>query len=323
MASTATPQRPAAVITHSTQLKFAAEVQRELRKLKIPFRVVAADGDHLPDEVASSGCAIAATLDSNVQFAVARRLLEDPRTSGIPYEYIALPQYENRVQPHRDQYVNSDFVSPMLVRHGQSIYDLYEESLLRFQQKTDIRDYLDLAQILESVTTRRIPGCVAEFGSYRGHSGYLISLTLEHLRSDAALLMFDTFDNFPQESIGVDRFWSGSHKVDFAEVRSKFNDRPGVRLIRGDFTHTLSETETGPIALAFIDCDSYRATKILLEKIWEHRLSTGGVVALEDYGHAALLGNRLAAHEFFDGRRDAYTYFSYFSGFFIAVKLPS
>jgi hypothetical protein len=43
-------------------------------------------------------------------------------------------------------------------------------------------------------------------------------------------------------------------------------------------------------------------------------------MVFEDYGHQALLGNRLAIHQFFDKKKDCIKIFSQFSGFYIVVK---
>ena len=274
-----------------------------------------------PDDFTGIGCIVLATLDSDQQLSISMTLMQHAAATSIPLEYIALPQLESAPILQWDRYRDGSFVSPLMARHGQAPFEIYRESLTRFQLKTDVRDYLDFWQLLESLETRNIDGAAAEFGSFRGHSGYLISRVLDHLRSRRKLYMFDMFENFPQEDVGVDRFWSGTHVVDFAQVQEKFRDRQNVHLVKGDFTRTLAQTDTGPLALAYIDCDSYRATRYLLDYIWNQRLSAGGIVAMEDYGHAALLGNRMAVHEFFDGRRDAYTYFSQFSGFFVAVKI--
>jgi hypothetical protein len=143
----------------------------------------------------------------------------------------------------------------------------------------------------------------------------------KHRRLDTRLYLFDMFENFPEEAIGVDRYWSNTHQVDYGEVCSKFADQENVTLVKGDFTQTLPKSDTGPLSFVFIDCDSYRGTQYLLNELWDTRLVKGGFMVLEDYGHAALLGNRLAAHEFFDQRQDAHVFFSQFSGFYIAVKL--
>lgn len=270
-----------------------------------------------------AACIALAVEGSDEQFALAAQLVADDATAQIPLEYVALPRVENEAIDRWDRLRSVDFVSPLLVEHGATFFDIYAESLGTFRQKTEIRDYLDICQVLVSLRSRGIDGNIAEFGSFQGHSGWLMSRVLETLGSDAELFLFDMFEAFPDEAVGVDGFWSGTHEVSFDAVRSRFEGRDNVTFVQGDFTETLGDTETGPLAFAFIDCDSYRATRALLDQLWDDRLVEGGLVVLEDYGHAALLGNRLAVHEFFDGRSDAYTSFSQFSGMYSALKLPS
>jgi len=120
--------------------------------------------------------------------------------------------------------------------------------------------------------------------------------------------------------MGVDSFWSDTHEVNFEEVNSKFKDNNKVVLVKGDFTKTLETADIKKLSFIYIDCDSYRATTYLMEKLFDDVLSVGGLLVLEDYGHAALLGNRLAFHNFFDARKKNFRFFSQFSGFQIIVK---
>lgn len=304
---------------------FTSRVSRNLDVIKTPWmRVAPQDVPDLKDERIRGVGSIALTaLDSKTQLAVARSLVRNTATARIPLKYIALPHLENAPFNDWDTNDSIDFISPLLVAFGKAPFLIYAESLTRFRPKTAIRDFLDLCQLLHSVETRGVNGNVAEFGSYQGHSGYLISRMLDEMGSKKTLFMFDTFDRFPEEPIGIDRSWSGTHVVDFRTVTEKFRDRSGVKIIKGDFIQTLPVTQTGPLSLCFIDCDSYRATRFLLNYLWERRLTEGGILVLEDYGHATLLGNRAAIHEFFDDRRDAITYFSQFSGSYIAVKESS
>src|SRR6202011_2588231 len=142
-------------------------------------------------------------------------------------------------------------------------YRLYEASLQRFEQKCGLRDYLDLYQLLASVVERDVPGEIAEFGSYKGHSGWLIGKTLEMLKSAKHVHMFDTFESFPSEAAGVDYFWSGSHKVRLDEVRAKLADVAAARIVPGEFERTMPESGLDEIALAYVDCDSYRGVSYL------------------------------------------------------------
>lgn len=263
--------------------------------------------------------ALAETSGQNL-FPMAKALLENPSARNIPLEYIELSYQENLPLTTHDRYGNGEFVSPLLSRFGSAFFDIYEESLTKFEKKTDIRDYIDLAQSLVSIADRKIPGAVAEFGSFKGHSGYLIRKTLDFLGEDRPLYMFDMFENFPTEEAGIDSFWSLTHHVNFDSVNAKFKEFSNVTLVKGDFVETLDQTPIEDLALIFIDCDAYRSTNYLLEKLWETKLKVGGLAVLEDYGHPQLLGNRLAAHQFFDNRKNSFTWFSQFSGFYQALK---
>jgi hypothetical protein len=57
-----------------------------------------------------------------------------------------------------------------------------------------------------------------------------------------------------------------------------------------------------------------------MEYLYDNTLSKGGCMVFEDYGHPALLGNRLAIHQFFNERKNCLKFFSQFSGFYIVVK---
>jgi hypothetical protein len=250
---------------------------------------------------------------------IAELLFRNDALREIPFEYIGDTWKDFAYAKSQDRLHSFDFVSPLLL--GPVDYQgLYAESLERFEKKCEIRDYLDLCQTIAYLVRSDIPGDIAEFGSFKGHSGYLLSRLVEAHGSQKKVYLFDTFEKFPVETIGMDAFWSDTHSVDFDEVKSKFLDRPNVQLVRGDFTNTFDSTGIRQLSFVYIDCDSYRATTYLMERLFDKVLAPGGVMILEDYGHAALLGNRLAYHHFFDQRKDCYTFFSQFSGFHIVVK---
>lgn len=251
----------------------------------------------------------------------ARTLAKHPLLAQVPFEYAAGLNVEREIFRRRDEYAQTHFVAPSLLDHP-SPYELYEESLQRFEQKCGLRDYLDLFQMLRYVVENKIPGDIAEFGSYKGHSGWLIAKTLLALGSDKRVFLFDMFDEFPRESFGVDYFWNDSHHVNALEVVAKLRELPNVNLVRGDFTQTLATSGVQQLSLAYVDCDSYRATRFLIDALWENHLAPRGVLICEDYGHPALLGNRAAVHEELDGRPGLFRYFSQFSGYYIVMKLP-
>lgn len=276
------------------------------------------DVAQLPEEERNMMVLVVASPRAKVIHEIASTLVSDERTVDLPLEYAVAPKRENEQIDH--MWENSaDFVSPL---HVQPVdcFALFKESLEKFEPKTGIRDFLDLVQCVNHIVANEVTGDFAEFGSFKGQSGYLLGRYLEESGCKKRLFLFDAFESFPQESIGIDHFWSKTHEVDYDEVHSKFIDLPYVSLVRGDFTQTLPQSECGKLALAFVDCDSFRGTKYLIEEIFEKRLAHGGLMIFEDYGHAGLLGNRLAVHEAFDGKHGTFRFFSQFSGSFVVCK---
>ena len=256
---------------------------------------------------------------NKINYKISDALFSSTVLKDIPFDYLGDTWEDFEFARKQDHQHSFDFVSPLL-NDTTDYFALYQHSLTRFEKKCDIRDYMDLCQIIRYINLHEISGDVAEFGSYKGHSGFLISLLLEAYGNKKKLYMYDTFEKFPVETIGVDAFWSDTHEVNFEEVKSKFTDRSNVQLVKGDFTQTLNSVRPEMLSFIYVDCDSYRASTFLMEELFEKTLSSGGVMILEDYGHPALLGNRLAYHHFFDQRKDCFKFFSQFSGFMIIVK---
>lgn len=299
-------------------------LERELSDRGIAHRSATTIGEL--ELTAADSSTLACILASDVEVArvtaAARSSMADPGLAAIPFEYTTGLEPEADQMREQDEYSDSGFISPVLLA-DPSPYQLYSSSLERFEQKCGLRDYLDLYQLLESVVEREVEGDVVEFGSYKGHSGWLIGTTLKELESDKPVHLFDTFESFPSESAGVDYFWSGTHQVQLEEVAAKLAPLEAVRLVPGEFERTIPNCGIEPIALAYVDCDSYRAVSYLAGALFEERLSPGGFMVFEDYGHPALLGCRAAVHEYFDGRTDCVRFFSQFSGLYVVMKLAT
>lgn len=301
--------------------EFHQLVNDRLRRSAI--RVETVEVDAIPAwhhaQTPSLAAVVCGYRDSRRIMRAAGALAHHPRLADVRFEYASGLDPERAAFERLDEYAATWFVSPVLV-DDPSPYAIYNESLLHFEQKCGLRDYLDLYQVLRTAVRNDVPGDVAEFGSFRGHSGYLIARTLDALGSDKRVFLFDTFDTFPVEDLGVDRFWSSTHPVSFADVQAKFASIARAVLVRGDFTETLPRTDLGPLAVAYIDCDSYRATKYLIDALVPEKISPRGLLVCEDYGHPALLGNRLAVHESLADQPGFFQYFSQFSGLYITVR---
>lgn len=269
---------------------------------------------------AGYACVLCPHTDIPRTAATAQAVLADGALSHLPFEAVTLPETSYATLARHSSEPALAKVSP-LPTYPIDVFAIYEASLAHFEKKCDVRDYMDICQLLKTVHANGIPGDVAEFGAYRGHSGYLLASLMAGLGMDARLLLFDTFDTFPEEPLGIDQFWSGSHPVRFDDVRGKFEGFPFVTFVKGDFTHTLETTAIDRLAFAYVDCDAYRSTAYLARKVYADLLAPGGIMVFEDYGHAQLLGNRAAVHQFFDNRPGCVQFFSQFSGCYIVVKL--
>jgi len=78
----------------------------------------------------------------------------------------------------KQRYQTSSFTSPIFA--GKINYlNIYEESLTKFQQKCDIRDYLDMSQTLNHIAKNNIPGDRKNcFTIYSQFSGFYIVLKI-------------------------------------------------------------------------------------------------------------------------------------------------
>lgn len=270
---------------------------------------------------ASVSCIICGYFDARSTMRIGKFLVSNEATREIPFEFILISGKDFARVEKYDRYQTSSFTSPLFADQVDYL-SIYEESLTKFQQKCDIRDFMDMSQLLKHIRRTKITGDVAEFGSYRGHSGYLITQVLRKLSVDKKIMLFDMFQEFPPEGLGVDYFWE-EHTVNYEEVKNKFAPYPNVELVKGDFTETILNYPDIRLSFIYMDCDSYRATKFLVEHLFDNHLSDGGLMVFEDYGHPALLGNRLAVHECFDNRKDCFTFYSQFSGYYVVLKTAS
>ncbi|HUR41097.1 MAG TPA: TylF/MycF/NovP-related O-methyltransferase [Verrucomicrobiae bacterium] len=297
------------------------EVVRRLRGLGIEVQVIPTGDLGARASFPPAAAVACLDLDSRGIASAARACMNHPQLRTVAFEYATATrdEYATLLQHDDPHYGNTHFHSPLLT-DPHLPFAIYEESLARFERKCDVRDFMDLYQVLRQVVELGLPGDIVEFGSYKGHSGYLIARTLRALGVQHRIHLFDTFAAFPQEQAGVDQFWSDTHAVNFDEVRGKFADLPEVTLVRGDFTHTLQPALAGRrLAAVHVDCDSYRAVRYVAEQTWP-LLSPRGLMVFEDYGHPALLGARLAVEEFATAHRECFRFFSQFSGLYILQK---
>src|SRR4051794_32422090 len=194
---------------------------------------------------------------------------------------------------------------------------------VRRHTMTTPRRIAALCDGVEHVARAGVPGAVVECGVWKGGSMMAAALTLMRLgASDRDLYLFDTFQGMPPptsddvfsayDGYSPMRHWrrragragpaeSTWHYVPADEVRaavlSTGYPAERVHLVEGRVEETLPDAAPEQIALLRLDTDWYESTRHELDHLYP-RLSPGGVLILDDYGHYE--GARRAVDEYFD-----------------------
>jgi hypothetical protein len=164
-----------------------------------------------------------------------------------------------------------------------------------------------LYKAVRYVVEKEVPGDVVECGVAFGGSAALLGLTLKSLRANRKIWAFDTFEGLPapteadpdyDDAIGL----AGAYRSELPDVMRLF-ERFGIlenaAFIKGLFQDTVPESGVQKIAVLHLDGDWYDSIKVCLDHLYD-RVSSGGVIQLDDYGHWA--GARKAVDEFLDDR---------------------
>jgi hypothetical protein len=167
-----------------------------------------------------------------------------------------------------------------------------------------------------------IPGAVVECGVWRGGSMMAVARTLMSRGGTGRdLYLFDTFEGMTEpgpydvtlsgESARAlldrashteeDMVWCYAPVERVAQAMSltKYPARR-IHLIPGRVEDTLQRSAPDQIALLRLDTDWYESTRHEMEQLFP-RLSRGGVLILDDYGHWQ--GARRAVDEYLEGHR--------------------
>jgi hypothetical protein len=189
---------------------------------------------------------------------------------------------------------------------------------------TGILRLQSLVNAVRYCARRDLPGAFAECGVWRGGSVLAMILTLQSLGcSDRDIYLFDTFEGMTEptehdvssfDGAALDewkaagdrseRAWSevfAAEGFDEESVRqtllSTGYPRERVHLVRGPVEDTIPASAPDRLALLRLDTDWYESTRHELEHLYP-RLSDGGVLIIDDYGHWD--GARRAVDEYFE-----------------------
>jgi hypothetical protein len=164
---------------------------------------------------------------------------------------------------------------------------------------------LGLHRAVLYVEENNIAGDIVECGVARGGSAAMMALTLNG--RSRRLWMFDTFAGLPEPSQEnpdhhIAALYTGTCRGSLDEVQSAFRRlgiEGNVSLVPGLFQETLPGCGIESIAVLHVDGDWYESVMTTLENLYD-RVSKGGIIQLDDYGHWA--GGRRAVDEFMKRR---------------------
>jgi hypothetical protein len=208
-----------------------------------------------------------------------------------------------------------------LQRRYRDMDPAFLEAWLSVRETTAVsieRSY-DCWQAVRHVCRNDIPGDIVECGVWRGGQAMLVAYALLHEGvRDRRLTLYDTFAGMPRPSerdFGIGRRptparlkWERLQRADrnewlyapLDEVRRNLA-RTGyptemIACVPGKVEDTLPAARHDAIALLRLDTDFYESTKAELHYLYP-RLSQGGVLLIDDYGHWA--GAKQAVDEYF------------------------
>ncbi len=183
---------------------------------------------------------------------------------------------------------------------------------------TDADKVFALIQATRYVSRHKIPGDIVECGVWRGGSMQAAARTLLSLEdTERDLYLFDTYEGMPpptDEDVRHDgkpadvllenndyetsKVWAVATLDDVQEGFSKVPyPAEKVHFLKGMVEDTIPEGAPEQISILRLDTDWYESTRHELEHLYP-RLSSGGVLLLDDYGFWK--GARQAVDEFLE-----------------------
>ena len=175
-----------------------------------------------------------------------------------------------------------------------------------------------LIEAVRYLAKTNVEGGIVECGVWRGGSMMAVAHALAGLdRRDVDLYLFDTFEGMTEpQDVDLDYRGVSAHnefarsrtsadasdwcRAEFGEVESNLIStgypRDRIKLIRGKVEQTIPSQAPSKISLLRLDTDWYESTIHELVHLYP-RLSSRGVLIIDDYGH--WMGSRRATDEYF------------------------
>lgn len=155
----------------------------------------------------------------------------------------------------------------------------------------DLGDFGNLWQVL--LMTRKTQGAICEFGIYKGASALFILNSLLAIGDGREYLGVDTFEgfNYDEARKSPDALWESSHgDTSYESVSHLLSlSKREFGLIKGNVFSMSPDQLPELISVANIDVDLPEAIVAAAELVYP-KMTSGGVIIFEDYGHTPELG---------------------------------
>jgi hypothetical protein len=212
----------------------------------------------------------------------------------------------------------------VLARNGVIVYrhmNAARGERLRFinsvkQERDLLLSHVEAEQLINSlVATARIPGDIAEVGTFRGASARLLRA---YGTTGKLVHVFDTFSGLPEPGAHDADFRPGQFASHLEDVK-RYLGEEGIRYHVGMFPQSaVPDVEALRFSFVHLDVDLYEGTRDCLGFFYP-RLNTGGIVVSHDFGADRAPGVVKAFREYFDPLGIPFVQLSGYQG--LAVKL--
>jgi O-methyltransferase len=165
--------------------------------------------------------------------------------------------------------------------------------------KFDTIAFDDTAYILFSLARMACthPGEIWECGVYKGGTATLLATARDCVKGQHTIRLFDTFQGMPERRVETDRYEIGSFgDTSLDKVKSRLSSYRDISFHQGFIPNTFADLQDRSICFGHVDVDQFETTRQCCIFIFQ-RLTTGGIMIIDDYGRPGTVGARLGADE--------------------------
>jgi O-methyltransferase len=185
----------------------------------------------------------------------------------------------------------------------------------------------DLYASVKHVIQHDIPGDIVEVGCWGGGALAIALAVVQASNSKKSVWGYDTFEGHPEPNPDEFDVWGNSQLERFNELKAQGDDwckvsleevgqnvqricqsSDGLKLIKGKAEETLKRQLPEVVSIIRCDVDWYEPSLATFEILYP-RLSPGGIVIVDDYGHHT--GSRKAIDQYFGDLHPKFTHIDY------------